>query len=193
MSRNPDLRDRAADLRDEALSRLHDLEDDLPVDVDDLTERGRTGVRHARIGGWQSVKALGTLLLVVPRMLVSGLGLLSDALDDLVGRGADVSERVKDAADRMPASRRTKRRRVTGRAGWIGVGFLGGLVAGWTLARRRAPLVTYEAPQPPQSTTSAGGPVTDELPAVDAGSVSGNGSSATDETADDAEVDEGSR
>ena len=192
MSRNPDLRDRATDLRDEALSRLHDLEDDLPVDVDDLTERGRTGVRRARIGLWQAVGALGTLLLVIPRMLVSGLGLLSEALDELVGCSADVSERVKDAADRMPDSRRTRRRRASGRAGWIGVGFLGGLAAGWTLARRRAPMVTYEAPQAPEP-TSAGGPPTDELPAVDAGSVSGNGSSATDETADDAEVDEGSR
>ncbi len=193
MSRNPDLRDRAADVRDEALSRLHDLEDDLPVDVDDLTERGRKGVRCARIGVWQVVQALGTLLLVVPRMLVRGLGLLSEALDELVGRGAEVSERVKDVADRVPDSRRTRRRDVARRAGWVGVGFLGGLAAGWTLASRRAPLVTYEAPQPPVSTTSVGGSPTDELPAVDAGSVSGNGSSGTDEAADDAEVDEGSR
>ena len=142
------LRRQAADLRKEALDRWEDLEDDLPVDVDEVAAHARTGVRKARIGLWEVVRVIGELLLVVPRAIVHGLGLLGDVVDDLADRGAQVSERVRDVADAVPPSRRGRRRQVRQRLVWVVVGFLGGLCAGWTLASRRAPLVTYESPQP---------------------------------------------
>ena len=145
--RTSQLRRQAADLRKEALDRWEDLEDELPVDVDEVTTYARTGVHKARIGLWEVVRIVGELLLVVPRAVVHGLGLLGDVVDDLADRGAVVSERVRDAADAVPPSRRGRRRQVRQRLVWVVVGFFGGLSVGWALASRRAPLVTYESPQ----------------------------------------------
>lgn len=138
---------RATDLRDEALSRWEDLEDELPIDVDEVAERTRKGVHRAHIGAWQGVYAVGRLLLVVPRAVVYALGLLGDVVDELADRGAEASEYVRDAADTVPPGPRGRRRRVRQRLVWATLGFLGGLAAGWGIASRRAPLVTYESPQ----------------------------------------------
>lgn len=138
---------RAADLRDEAIDRWEDLEGELPIDVDELAERTRKGVHRARLGAWQGVYVVGRLLLVVPRAVVYALGLLGDVVDELADRGAEASEYVRDAADTVPPGPRGRRRRVRQRLAWATLGFLGGLAAGWGLASRRAPLVTYESPQ----------------------------------------------
>ena len=181
--RTKQLRRRATALRKDAIDRFEDLGDDLPIDVDEVTARAQTGVRKARIGLWEVVRLIGELLLVVPRAIVHGLGLLGDIVDDLADRGADLSERARDAADAVPPSRRGRRRQVRQRLVWVIVGFLGGLTVGWSLASRRAPLVTYESPQPLEGPAGELGTI-DELAAdTDTDDVAGVGEEAVEEEA----------
>jgi hypothetical protein len=141
------LADRAEKWRDEALDRWHDVEDELPVDVDEVRDKARTGARKAQIALWEGIRALLSLLFILPKVLVRALGLLSDAIEDVRDRGADVGERVREATDAVPPAASTRKRSRRRTVAWTAAGFVGGAVTGWALARRQGPAVTYEPPQ----------------------------------------------
>lgn len=146
-----DLADFAEDAREVVIERYHDLEDDLPVDVEQV-------MRRARIGGWQVFRGVISVLTLIPRLVVSLLGTLSRASDHAVELGDEVAHRAgamgargREALASLPVSRR-ERRRWRMRVAVVAVaGVALGGVLGWFAARRQAPIVTYDdAPAMPE-------------------------------------------
>ncbi len=135
----PVISERAAQARDEAARRWHDLEEELPVDVD-VEKVGRQIER----GVWQVISSLLSVLLLVPKLLVRGLGALGRFADDLGDRGVVAGERAREAVAAVPPSRRDRRRRTLRTAAWTGAGFGAGILVGWVLGRRDDTTVSYE-------------------------------------------------
>ena len=134
----PVLTDRAERAREDLTRRWQELEQDLPVDAETVTP-------YLERGAWQLFRAVLGVLLVLPRLIVRGLGQLSVAADDVSDRGLIASERVREAAGSVPASTRDRRRRRMRTAAWTGAGFGLGLGLGWLLGRQeREPAITYE-------------------------------------------------
>ncbi|TVP69039.1 MAG: hypothetical protein EA340_07770 [Nitriliruptor sp.] len=164
----PVIAERSEQARDDLARRWHDLEEDLPVDVE-------TVVPQVQRGLWQVVRAALGVLLLLPKLLVRGLGGLGSLAEDVSERGLVAGERAREVAAAVPPSKRERRRRCLRTAAWTGAGFGVGLCVGWLVGRRQEEMVTYEpaelgahletAPVPP-------GPVaapldsTEEPPAV---------------------------
>lgn len=141
-----DLADFAGDAREVVVERYHDLESDLPVDMEQV-------VRRARISGWQVFRGLISLVMVIPRLVVSLLGSLSRASDHAVELGDEVAERAgemgvrgRQALASLPVSRRERRRWRMRVVGVAAAGLALGGALGWLIARRQATIVTYDGP-----------------------------------------------
>jgi len=188
----PVLATRAEQARDEVTRRWHDLEEDLPVDVD-----VETVGRQLERGAWQAVSALLSIVLLLPKLLVRGLGALGTLADDVSERGVVAGERAREVAGAVPPSKRDRRRRTRRTAAWTGAGFGLGLLVGWILGRRDNTTVTYEPadvgahlspaadPYPVPTGPTAAPVATPGEPAVGAGV-----EDADDAGADGANVDE---
>lgn len=193
----PVISERTAQARTEAARRWHELEDELPVEVD-AQQVGRQLER----GLWQVISASLSILLLVPKLLVRGLGALGDLADDVADRGVVVGERAREAAAAVPPSRRERRRRAARTAAWTGAGFGFGLLVGWLVGRRDDTTVTYEPadlgahlspsvdpePVPPAADTGAGAGATAE---VEGASVDDQDASGEDQDASDDDEDRG--
>lgn len=135
------LRDRAEHLR----GRVPELREDLePV------------VLRARIGWWEAVGVLVNSLLVLPRAMVRGLGLLGEVLVLVSGRSRQLSERAREAAHRVGEPRRVAVKRRAVGVVWLLGAFFAGLGFGWLLARsRRDDELVFDPPVEPLPTTLA--------------------------------------
>jgi len=133
----PVIAERAGQAREDLTRRWHELEHELPVDVDTLGQQAERGL-------WQVVSALLSVLLVVPRLLVSGLKQLGTLADDVADRGVIAGERAREIAGQLPPSKRDRRRRRVRTAAWTGGGFGVGLLIGWLLGQREPVAVPYE-------------------------------------------------
>jgi len=164
----PVLAERAEQARGGLQRRWHELEQEVPVDLD-------TVVPQLERGLWQVIRAVLGVLLLVPRLLVRALGGLGTLADDVSERGLVVGERAREIAASVPPSRRERRRRRWRTAAWTGAGFGVGLFVGWLVGRRDQAMVTYEpaelgahletAPVPP-GPVAAPLDTTDEQPPV---------------------------
>lgn len=178
----PVIAERTGQAREDLTRRWHELEEELPVDIETVAPQLERGL-------WQVVRAALGVLLLLPKLLVRGLGSIGSLADDVSERGLVAGERVREVAAAVPPSKRERRRRCLRTAAWTGAGFGVGLFVGWLLGRRQEEMVTYEpavlgahldaAPVPP-------GPVaapldTEEPPAVlDEPEASGDGDEAGD-------------
>lgn len=133
----PVLADRAEQARGDLSRRWSELEEELPVDVDTLGQQAQRGL-------WQAASALLSVLLVLPKFLVSGLRQLGTLADDVSDRGVVVGERAKELAGQVPPSKRDRRRRRLRTAAWTGTGFGVGLFVGWLLGQREPAAMPYE-------------------------------------------------
>lgn len=148
-----DLGERAAAARATILERYRALEQELPVE--EIT-------RRAQLGAWQALRAGLSGVLVLPGLVVRGLGALSTAADDLAVRGADVAERSRELVAVVPPSKAERRKRRRRTIGVALLGFLVGLVTGWLVADLDNTPVIYE----PTGSTN-GAPDPDPDPASD--------------------------
>ena len=135
----PVLSERAEQARTEVTRRWHELEEELPVEVD-VEKVGR----HVERGLWQVISALLSILLLVPKLLVRALGSLGTLADDVADRGVIAGERAREVVATVPPSRRDRRRRAARTAAWTGAGFGVGLLVGWLVGKRDTATVTYE-------------------------------------------------
>jgi hypothetical protein len=143
-----EVRDLAADVRDD----VRELADDVRGDVQDrVPEFLEPVARQAQLQWWELLRQVVGALLVLPRLLVRGLGALPDVVDrlsDLFGsaaeQGGELADRARDAASSVPTVRRLRRRRRTQLAAWTAGGFALGAVTGWLLGRRQRAEMMYE-------------------------------------------------
>ncbi len=173
----PVLAERAEQARSEVARRWHDLEEELPVEVD----VEKVGLQVER-GVWQAASALLSILLLLPKLLVRALGSLGTLADDVADRGVIAGERAREVAGTVPPSRRDRRRSAVRTAAWTGAGFGFGLVVGWVLGKRETTTVTYE----PADIGAHLSPTADPYPVppgptADPAKASGVGSSKADE------------
>jgi hypothetical protein len=133
----PVLAERAGQAREDLARRWHELEEELPVDVDTIGQQAQRGL-------WQAVSALLSVVLLVPRLLVTGLRQLGTLADDVADRGVVAGERARELAAQVPPSKRERRRRRLRTAAWTGAGFGVGLLVGWLLGQREPAAVPYE-------------------------------------------------
>lgn len=132
-----ELRDRATHV----LDRAEDVRERAP----ELAEELRPVVRRTEIRALSLLQTLIGGLLFVPRVVVRVLGVLADAVDEVVDRGGDLVERGREVADTLPEARSTRRRRRVKSALWVGAGFAAGFVTGWLVAQRQAEALVHEA------------------------------------------------
>jgi hypothetical protein len=146
--RAAEVRDLAADVRDDvwdlALDVGEDVRDRVPEDLEPVA-------RQARIRWWELVRQVVGALLVLPRLLVRGIGALPSLVDgaaDLLGgaaeQGGELADRAREAASSVPTVRRMRRRRRTQLAAWTAGGFALGALTGWLLGRRQRAAMLYE-------------------------------------------------
>lgn len=109
--------------------RLGTLENVLTTSAADL------GVRSRR-GGWHAVRIAGAGLAAMPTAGFSAAKVVAHAADGAAQRSASLSERAREFADDLPASRRHRRRAMKRTVGWSVAAFGAGAVVGWMLARR---------------------------------------------------------
>ena len=174
----PVIAERTEHVREDLARRWHDLEEELPMDMETVGPQLERGL-------WQVIRAALGVLLLLPKLLVRGLGSLGSLADDVSERGLVAGERVREVAAAVPPSKRERRRRCLRTAAWTGAGFGVGLAVGWFLGRRQEDMVTYEpadlsahldaAPVPPGPVAAPLDP-TEEPPAVvDEGEGPGDG------------------
>jgi hypothetical protein len=165
-----DAREHAEEVRDEVVARAVHARDDARERVPVLLEDLEPTSRQARIKGWELVRWLVGVVLVVPRLLVRLLGSLPDTVERTAEHGTELADRARHAASSVPPVRRARRRRRVQLAAWTAGGFVAGALVGWLLGRRTTPEVSYEATQgdtlaPPSPTVNGAAPVTAD-PAV---------------------------
>ena len=136
----PVIAERSEQAKDDLTRRWHELEEELPLDVE-------TVVPQLERGLWQVVRAALAVLLLLPKLLVRALGGLGSLADDVSDRGLVAGERVREVAAAVPPSQRERRRRRLRTAAWTGAGFGVGLGVGWLIGRRQEEMVTYEPPE----------------------------------------------
>jgi hypothetical protein len=163
-------REHAEEVRDEVLARAVHARDDARERVPGLLEDLEPTTRQARIKGWELVRWLVGVALLVPRLLVRLLGSLPDTVERTAEHGTELAERARHAAASVPTVRRARRRRRAQLAAWTAGGFVAGALVGWLLGRRSTPEVSYEATQgdtlaPPTPNVNGAAPVTAD-PAV---------------------------
>ena len=184
----PVIAERSEQARDDLARRWHELEEELPVEME-------TVVPQLERGLWQVVRAALGVLLLLPKLLVRGLGSLGSLADDVSERGLVAGERAREVAAAVPPSKRERRRRCLRTAAWTGAGFGVGLCVGWLVGRRQEEMVTYEpaelgshletAPVPPGpvaaplDTTEEPPTVLEEVAEADAGDDAGDDEEAT--------------
>jgi hypothetical protein len=142
-----DVLERAEHLRDDVLERAEHLREDVQGRMPELLEELEPAKRKAQIKGWELVRQLAGLLLIVPRLVVRMLGALPQVVEDAAEHGGDLAERAREAAGSVPAVQRSRRRRRMQLFAGIAAGFAAGTLFGWLLARRRPAEVPYEATQ----------------------------------------------
>jgi hypothetical protein len=146
-----DVRDLAADIRDDVRDLAVDVRSDVRDRVPGLLEDLEPVARQAQIRWWELVRQVVSALLVLPRLLVRGLGALPGvvgSLTDLFGgaaqQGGELAERARDAASSVPTLRRMRRRRRTQLAAWTAGGFALGALTGWLLGRRQRAEMVFD-------------------------------------------------
>jgi F0F1-type ATP synthase assembly protein I len=165
-----DVREHAEEVREEVAARAANARDDARERVPALLEDLEPASRQARIRGWELVRWVVGVVLIVPRLLVRLLGNLPDTVERTAEHGTDLADRARHAAASVPTVRRARRRRRTQLAAWTAGGFVAGALVGWLLGRRTTPEVSYEATQgdtlaPPAPAVNGAAPVTAD-PAV---------------------------
>ena len=161
-----DLRDRATDLAQDVQKRSKDLRKrsqkaakqtreltaeavDRAEDLRDRAEDLEPLMRKLAIDVLTAFRALIGVLMVIPRLVVRGLGIFQDLIDrSEVARekGHELSERARDAAHAVPMSRGMRRRHRLWTALLVGGGFVVGFATGWILANRAREVREEEFP-----------------------------------------------
>lgn len=136
----PVIAERAEQARGELTRRWHDLEEDLPIDREKIVPQLERGL-------WQVVRAALGVLLLLPKLVVRGLGGLGTLAEDVSERGLVAGERAREVVAAVPPSKRERRRQRLRTVAWTGAGFGVGLGVGWLLGRSEGELVTYEPAQ----------------------------------------------
>ncbi len=177
-----DLRDRVGDPRDR-IEELRDVVGNPRERVDELrevaTETAETAreraedlepvLRQLAIQILTVFRALVGLLLIVPRLVVRGLGAVGDLLDRAeVARekGYELSERARDVARSVPPSRRGRWKRRLLATTLFGAGFAIGFAIGWFTANRLQEDSFYEEPSGLQSRAEPLRPVPEDADAA---------------------------
>ncbi len=139
-----DLRERVGDPRERA-EELREAAIEAAETARERAEDLQPLVRRCAANVLQVFHGLLGVLLVVPRLMVSGLGALADLVDraEVAGekgreKGHELAERARDAAHAVPPSRRMRWKRRCTNAGLVGGGFAIGFAVGWFAARRAA-------------------------------------------------------
>jgi hypothetical protein len=133
----PVLAERTEQAKGDLQRRWHELEEELPVDLE-------TVVPQLERSFWQAARAVIGVLLLVPRLLLRALRGVGTLADDVSARGLVVGERAREVAAAVPPSKRVRRQRRWRTAAFTGAGFGVGLFVGWLLGRREHDMVTYE-------------------------------------------------
>jgi hypothetical protein len=133
----PVLAERTEQAKGDLQRRWHELEEELPVDLE-------TVVPQLERSFWQAARAVLGVLLLVPKLLLRALRGVGTLADDVSTRGLVVGERAREVAAAVPPSKRVRRQRRLRTAAWTGAGFGVGLFVGWLLGRREHDMVTYE-------------------------------------------------
>jgi hypothetical protein len=134
-------REHAGELGHEVLERAADVRERVP----DLLEDLEPASRRARIKGWELVRTLVGVLLVLPRLVVRLLGALPNVVERAADQGGEVADRARHVASSVPSVRHARRRRQKQLIAWTAGGFVAGAVTGWFLGRRTRPEPIYEA------------------------------------------------
>lgn len=116
-------------LGNDAVQRLRDVEEALPIDAADI------GVRMRR-GGWRAVRVMGAGLAALPTTTFSAAKAVARAADGAAERTENAGERAREFADDLPSSRRHRRRVAARTLGWSAAAFGAGMVVGWLIAKR---------------------------------------------------------
>lgn len=149
--RAAEVRDLAADVRDDVRELAVDVSDDVRDRVPELLEDLQPVARQAQVRWWELFRRIVGALLVLPRSLVRGLGALPGVVEgvaDLFGgaaqQGGELADRAREAASSVPTVRRLRRRRRTQLAAWTAGGFALGATVGWLLGRRQRVEVVFD-------------------------------------------------
>jgi hypothetical protein len=134
-------REQAGELGHEVLERASEVRERVPELLEDLEPASR----RARIKGWELVRTLIGVLLILPRLLVRLVGVLPNVVERAAEQGGEVADRARHVAGSVPSVRHARRRRQRQLAAWTAGGFVAGAVTGWLLGRRTRPELTYEA------------------------------------------------
>lgn len=161
-----DLRDRATDLAQDVQKRSKDLRKrsqkaakqtrsftadamDRAEDLRDRAEDLEPLMRKLAIDLLTGFRAFIGVLMVIPRLIVRGLGIFQDLLDrgEVAREKAhELSERARDVAHTVPMSRGMRRRRRVWTALLVTGGFAIGFATGWILANRARDVHEEEFP-----------------------------------------------
>lgn len=133
----PVVAERGEQAKDDLTRRWHELEEELPIEIETVGPQLERGL-------WQVVRAALGVLLLLPKLLVRGLGSFGSLADDVSKRGLVAGERAREVAAAVPPSKRERRRTSLRTAAWTGAGFGVGLCVGWLVGRRQEEMVTYE-------------------------------------------------
>lgn len=123
------------------MGRGAELTEELQERAEQVLERAeelRPVVRRSEIRALGFLRTLIDVALILPRVVVRTLGVVADAIDEVVDRGGALVERGREVAHAATEPRSTRCRRCMKAALWLAGGFAIGFATGWLVAQRQA-------------------------------------------------------